>query len=79
MDKKVYRVLKTIVIAIIVISLILSFVVSHDLHHLDTCEVEHCSVCCIIQGAQSIVNMTVTVFVFVFTSFIIYFCLARMY
>lgn len=79
MNKKVYNVLKIIVITIIIISLILSFVVSLDHHHLETCEAEHCHVCQIIAMAQNIMSMTALVVVFVCTSFLIYFCLARMH
>lgn len=79
MNRKVYRAVKIVVIAIIIMSLILSFIVSLDHHHLETCEVEHCHVCQIIVMAQNVVNMTVAVFVFVCASFLIYFCLARMH
>jgi len=79
MNKKVYKVLRTILVAIIIISLVLSFIVSLDHHHLETCEKEHCSVCQIIIMAQNIVNMTVAVFIFVYASFLIFFCLARMH
>lgn len=79
MNRSLYRALKIFIVAIVIISLLLSFVVSQDSHHIDTCELEHCSVCRIIHMAQNIVNMTVTIFLFVTIFFLIFFFLANAY
>ena len=79
MNKKIYKALRILIISIVIISLILSFIVSLDHHHIETCELEHCHVCQIIVMAQNVINTVVAVFIFVCTSFLIYFCLARMY
>ena len=78
MNKKLFKTIKTIIVVVLIVSLILSFIVSHDYHHLDTCEVEHCSICTIIHMAQNIVNLTVAVFIYILTSFLIYFFLSRL-
>ena len=78
MNKRICKIIKLVIVAIIIVSLILSFIVSLDSHHIDSCELEHCSLCTIIHMAQNIVNMTVAIFIFTYTSFLIFFFLARM-
>lgn len=79
MNKKILKVLKMVIISIIIISLILSVIVSLDHHHLETCHEEHCVLCSIIHIAQNIVNWIYVVYTCVWTSFLIYFYLARMH
>ena len=78
LNKKILKILKTIIIAIIIVSLVLSVIVSLDYHHLETCEDEHCCICTIIHIAQNIVSWIFVVYMYAYTSFLIYFCLARM-
>ena len=78
MNKKVLKVIKTIVVAIIIISLLLSVFASLQHHHLSTCETEHCHICCIIKIAQNMVGIMIAACICVYACFLIYFCLARM-
>lgn len=78
MNKRIYQVLKIVIVSIIIISLILSVIVSLDYHHLETCEEEHCFVCSVIHIAQNIVSLILVAYVWICTSFFIHFCLARM-
>lgn len=77
-QEKVCRDIK-IIITIIIASLILSFIISQDFHHLDTCKVEHCSVCSIIHIAQAIINLATAIFNCIVANFLIYFFLSRLH
>lgn len=75
MNKKV----KAITILIIVTSLICSFIVSQNNHHIDTCKDEHCEICNIIHVAQQIINLIVTMFVCFYTSILIQYVLSKIH
>ena len=79
MKKNILKAIKIIAIVFCVASLIFSFVVSRDKHHLDTCTNEHCALCNIIHIAQNIISLSVAFVIYVIIGFLIYFFLARLY
>lgn len=79
MDKKVLKTIIKLMIVIFCVSLIFSSIVSQDEHHLETCHDEHCTVCSMIQMAQSIISLSVAIVMCTFVGFLIYFLLSRIY
>ena len=79
MNKKLLKILKITIIAIIIVSLVISSIVSQDFHHIDTCEIEHYALCCIIHFAQAIIQLTLAIIICQVASFLIYFFLARLH
>ena len=79
MKNKLLDLNKIAIIFIIIVSLMFSFIVSQDSHHLDTCHEEHCFECAIIHIAQAIITLAVTVFVYMVSSFLIYYVLSRLH
>ncbi len=69
MNKDVLKTIKIIIIAFICVALMISNIVSSDLHHLDNCKEEHCEKCSIIHMAQSITKLFVSIILFILISF----------
>ena len=76
MNKKI--ILKMLII-IVSISLIYSFIVSQDFHHLDTCNDEHCHKCSAIHYAQNIVKLSITILIYSFIYSFVDCCLSYLH
>ena len=72
MNKKLEQTIKKIIIATIVISLVISTLVSINVHHLEVCEKEDCDVCALIELAQAIITIIFYTFASLLSSFLIY-------
>ena len=79
MNRKILKAIKIAVIVFIIATLVCSLIVSQDEHHLETCHDEHCTVCSMIQMAQSIISLSVAIVMCTFEGFLIYFLLSRIY
>ena len=77
--KKLLKIIKIAVLTMIMISLVVSNMLSHDEHHLETCEVEDCTTCHMIMLAQAIVKVMTFVIIVSTLTFVIYFVLSRMH
>ena len=65
MNRKILKALKILAIILCIFSLIISFAISQDEHHIECCEKEECEICNMIRVAQSIINISVISIVFV--------------
>ena len=79
MNKKILQAIKITLFSLAIMGLMFSLIVSQDFHHLETCEVEHCPACSMIQFAQAIIMITFLVFIYKLVSFTIYFFLSRLH
>ena len=77
--KKLFKIIKIIMVILFAMSLILSSIVSQNSYHIETCEEEHCEICSIIHISKIITILTVTIFLCVFVGVLIYFFLSRLH
>ena len=70
---------KKILVAILTISLICSFFISQETHHIDTCHDENCQECSIIHFAQVIINLIVVLFIYIITKYLINYIIAQIH
>lgn len=78
MNKEFLKTIKFIIIAFIITTLIFSFVVSQDTHHLESCHEEHCITCSLIHFAQIIINLSAALIICISIGFLIYFILSKL-
>ena len=79
MKNTLLNILKITGIAIVVFSLILSSIISHDEHHIEECHDDDCVICQMIIMAQCISKVTVLIIIASFLAFVIYFILSRIH
>lgn len=83
MNKNVIKLLlnmiKIIGISVVILSLIISSVISHDEHHLEICTEENCTTCHMIILARTIIKVSVLIIMVTLLTFVIYFVLARLH
>lgn len=79
MDKKILKVIKIAVVVFILATLVFSFIVSQDEHHLETCHEDHCIWCSIIHFSQNIISLFIAFVVAIVIGVLIYFFLSRLH
>ena len=72
-------IIKKIIVAILVISLFFSFVVSLDFHHLDSCHEENCHKCSFIHYVQNILKSFFIILIYLNMVFFVDFCLSQLH
>lgn len=79
MNKRILQVIKIILIAFIIVTIVFFLIVSQDEYHLETCHEDCCIYCVIIHIAQNIINLFSAFIIAVVIGFLIYFFLSRLY
>lgn len=72
MNKKLFKIIKYLLITAICISSLLMIIVSQDEYHIEKCHKEHCEKCQIIQIAQNIINIVQAIILCAYIGFLIF-------
>ena len=77
--KMIINLIKNLGIAIILFSIIISGMISHNDYHLEVCHNHNCTICQMITIAKTIVEISALIITANFIAFIIYFVLSRIH